>query len=372
MADLKIYKNVRFANRIDTEANWAMANPTLEPGELAFVGNDENYIMILGDTHKKPIKEILNELSTGKHDTHVFYPGKNGSGGSGGGGGGGGSSSIPIATIDTIGGVKVPTSATSGLNLKKDGTLTNALISRYDSSRECFVIKKLYVENLEYDNKVTNPAFEGDTITLRDGLSSALTLRAGIVITSLKKDFDGFFGLSANNRLTIKQLDGTYVEMLGVSAVNNDTVGLISIVKGASVATIQNCSTLTITDSAENTVYTPSGDNITIDVTPPKLKVNGQDTVYNAETREYNVEIDGGLTEENRQKIAQLEQSLDDIETLKRETLIDVKAGDVIRAVKNGDRTVTIHHAEVAVGREDSDSIQIGRASCRERVCLSV
>jgi hypothetical protein len=354
MADVKIYKNVRFANRIDTEANWAMANPTLEPGELAFVGSDENYIMILGDTHKKPIKEILNELSTGKHDTHVFYPGKNSSNNSGGGGG---STSIPIATIDTIGGVKVPTAASSGLNLKRDGTLTNALINRYDSSRECFVIKKLYVENLEYDNKETNPSFEGDTITLRDGETTALSLRAGIVIDSLKKDFDGFLGLSSNNRITIKQLDGTYVEMLGLSAVNNDTVGLVSIVKGASTATIQQCSTLSVVDSGTTATYTPAGNNVTIDVTPPTIKVNGQTTTYDANAREYSIVLDGGLTPENIAKIEQLEQSLDDIATLQRETLVDVKAGNIISVTKNNDRTVTIHHAEVAVGRTDSDSI---------------
>jgi hypothetical protein len=145
--------------------------------------------------------------------------------------------------------------------------------------------------------------------------------------------------------------------MLGLSAVNNDTVGLVSIVKGASTATVQQCSTLSVVDSGTTATYTPAGNNVTIDVTPPTIKVNGQTTTYDANAREYSVVLDGGLTPENIAKIEQLEQSLDDIATLQRETLVDVKAGNIISVAKNNDRTVTIHHAEVAVGRTDSDSI---------------
>lgn len=345
MAEIKIYKNVRFANRIDTEANWVMNNPTLEPGELAFVGEAGDYYMILGDTHKKPIKQIIQEQKSGAHDTHIFYPGKGSSSP-------GGSSSIPIASATLVGGVKVAESVTSGLILSTDGSLSNALIERYDFTRDCFVIKKLYVQNLEYDNKVTNPAFEGDTLTLRDGATIPVSVKAGIVITNLKRNFNGFLGLSAENRIMIAQEDGTNAQVLGIGYTGQDASGMVQITKDGNVAYLKPCTTLNIIDGTNSLVYDPSLESVAINITPPAIKVNGQSTSYNAETREYNITLDGGLTPENITRIEQLEQSLDDIATLKTETLTDIQAGDRITVTKI-DRVVTVDHAGNTLKEEE-------------------
>ena len=347
MAETKIYKNVRFANRIDTESNWVMANPTLEPGELAFVGENGNYVMILGDTHKKPIRQIIQEMGTGAHDSHIFYPGKNNSGS--GGGGGGGSTTIPVASATILGGVKVPEEKVSGLTLVGDGTLKNALISEYDYDRGCFVVNKLYIKDLEYDNKVTNPSFEGDFLTLRAESTSALAVKSGIVIKSLQEGFDGFLGLSAANKIIIAQTDGTYAELVGI-APTGVGVGLVNYSSSNNYATITECSTLNLHTNTGDIAYSPSAPTVDIDVTSPPISVNGQIFNYNPEIKQYNIELEGGLTEENRQKLEQLSQSLEDINTLKQETLINVLEGNLIDVLNNNDRTVTVTHSEVSQG----------------------
>ena len=347
MAETKIYKNVRFANRIDTESNWVMANPTLEPGELAFVGENGNYVMILGDTHKKPIRQIIQEMGTGAHDSHIFYPGKNNSGS--GGGGGGGSTTIPVASATILGGVKVPEEKVSGLTLAGDGTLKNALVSKYDYDRGCFVVNKLYIKDLEYDNKVTNPSFEGDFLTLRAESTNALDVKSGIVIKSLQEGFDGFLGLSAENKIIVAQTDGTYSELVGIASTGVG-VGLVNYASSNNYATITECSTLTLRTNTGDIAYSPSSPAVNVDVTSPPISVNGQVFHYDSNDHLYNIELEGGLTEENRQKLEQLSQSLDDIDTLKRETLINVLEGNLIDVLNNNDRTVTVTHSEVSQG----------------------
>lgn len=346
MAETKIYKNVRFANRIDTEANWVMNNPTLEPGELAFVGDNGNYFLILGDMHRTPIKQIIQEREAGGHDSHIFYPGKKGSGGTG---------AIPIASATLVGGVKIPDYSTSGLTIAVDGSLKNALIEKYDFTRNCFVIKKLYVQDLEYDNKVTNPSFEGDTLTLREGQTSPVSVKAGMVITNLKRSFNGFLGLSANNRIMLGQEDGTFAEVFGIGYTGQDFTGMIKLSKDGNVAIPTACQTLIIQDGENTLTYDPSFSTVAINITPPTIKVNGQSTTYNAETREYNLILDGGLTPENIEKIEQLEQSLDDIQNLKTETLTDVQEGSKIK-VSKVDRVVTVSHDTSALQENNVSS----------------
>lgn len=340
MAETKIYKNVRFANRIDTEFNWIATNPTLEPGELAFVGENGDYYMILGDTHKKPIRQIISEIPSGLHDTHVFYPGKSTSSG---GGGAGGSTSIPVASATILGGVKVPEEKVSGLTISGDGTLKNSLISKYDYDRNCFVVNKLYIKDLEYDDKVANPSFEGDFLTLRADSTNALDVKAGIVIKSLQEGFDGFLGLSAENKIIVAQTDGTYAEMVGISPTGTP-LGLVSYTTGNNYATITPCSNLTFTTNSGTTIYNPATAAASINVSSPPISVNGQVFNYNATADQYEIELDGGLSSENLERLEQIEMSLDDIENLKVETITEVYSGNNITVVNNNDRTVTVNH----------------------------
>ena len=354
MAETKVYKNVRFANRIDTESNWVMINPTLEPGELAFVGEEGNYFMILGDTHRRPIKEIIDNPSA--HASHVFYPASR-TGDNGGGGGGGGSTTIPVASATILGGVKVPEEKVSGLTIATDGTLKNALVSRYDYDRGCFVVNKLYIKDLEYDNKVTNPSFEGDFLTLRAESTSALDVKSGIIIKSLQEGFDGFLGLSAENKIIVAQTDGTYSELVGIASTGVG-IGLVNYASSNNYATITECSTLTLRTNTGDVAYNPSTPAVDVDVTSPPISVNGQVFNYNTDNNRYDIELEGGLTEENRQKLEQLSQSLEDIATLQKETLTEVKSGNKITVTDNNDRTVTVNHDTTAL-QDDNISAAI-------------
>ena len=239
--------------------------------------------------------------------------------------------------------------------IKTKKALKNALIDKYDFTRSCFVIKKLYVQDLEYDNKVTNPSFEGDTLTLREGQTTPVSVKAGMVITNLKRNFNAFLGLSANNRIMLGQEDGTFAEVLGIGHTGQDFTGMVKLSKDGNVALPTACQTLVIQDGENIFTYDPSFSTVAINITPPTIKVNGQTTTYNAEKREYNIVLDGGLTPENIEKIEQLEQSLDDIQTLKTETLTDVQEGSKIK-VSKVDRVVTVSHDTSALQENNVSS----------------
>ena len=352
--ELKEYKNIRFSNRIDSESNWRVANPKLWRGEVAFVnrGNNE-YVMVLGTGDSYNMKDILSNLNTGTHDGYVFYPGPRSSGITG---------DIPPATATTVGGVKVGPTADSGLILDSQGNLKNAIFNGYDTSKECYFVDKLYIKNLEYDNQQTTPTFSGNTITLRYDNPAGLAQNqiTGIQFDNMygggKNGQKGFIGFNHLYQLVISVPNQGNVPILGVASPNNTITGLVRADETSIYGSVVECSALNVVDGATESVYSPT-QALTINITPPKLKINGQEASYNAMDREYNVYMDGGLTPENAEKLARLEQSLEDIETLKQETIVRIMEGSLVKVTDNKNRTYTIDHQTIKM--EDSTTTSL-------------
>lgn len=350
MPDITIYKNVRFANRIDTEANWVDADPVLEPGEIAFVGQSGYYYMVVGCEHKTSMANIV--LNPEGHATHIFYPG---SGGSGGGGGG----AIPVATDSTIGGVKVAHPFLSGLTLETDGALSNALVSGYDAVEERFIIDRLHVKNLSFDQQSSNLSASGNYITVRaeaDGGMGSEDI-AGIVVENITGEYyNGFLGINRDNQIVINYLGSPIagVMVTGVGA------GYVLAEEKLPYATIVPFEPLTFVDGEVTTQYTPDKADTSITLTPPAIKVNGQATSYNAELREYNISLSGGLTPENAAKLEQFDNYISIIDNLNSQHINAVEGDEThisAQMIANGElgQKIQVTHKDIACTNENSN-----------------
>jgi hypothetical protein len=74
-------------------------------------------------------------------------------------------------------------------------------------------------------------------------------------------------------------------------------VGLVNYSSSNNYATITECSTLTLHTNIGDIAYNPSTPAVDIDVTSPPFSVNGQIFNYNPDIKQYNIELEGGLTE---------------------------------------------------------------------------
>lgn len=352
MADITIYKNVRFANRIDTEANWVDADPVLEPGEIAFVGQAGSYYMVVGCEHQTSMANIV--LNPSAHASHIFYPS---TGGSGGGGGGGGS--IPVATDSTIGGVKVANPLLSGLTLEADGSLKNSLVSGYDAVENRFVIDRLHVKNLSFDQQSSNLSASGNYITVRaeaDGGMGSEDI-AGIVVENITGEYyNGFLGINRNNQIVINYLGSP----VAGTVVTGTGTGYIFAEEGFPYATITPFEPLTFVDGDATIQYTPDKPDTSITLTPPAIRVNGQLTSYNAELREYNISLSGGLTPENAAKLEQFDNYIAIIDSLNSQHINAVEGdGTHISAemIANGalGQKIQVSHNNITCTNENSN-----------------
>lgn len=355
MADITIYKNVRFANRIDTEANWVDADPVLEPGEIAFVGQAGYYYMVVGCEHKTSMANII--LNPAGHASHIFYPSSGNSGGGGGGGGGGGS--IPIATDSTIGGVKVSHEFISGLRLEGDGSLSNALIESYDSENQRYIIDKLHVRNLSFDQQSESVSSTGNYITVRSGVTEGLDEEevAGLVVENITGEYyNGFIGINRHNQLVLSYLGSHFVGAVlsGLGA------GYVEVAEHSPYARIKEFQSLSFVDGENTIQYTPDKPNISITLTPPIIKVNGQTTSYDADLREYNISLDGGLTPESAAKLEQFDNYIAIIDNLNAQHINAVEGdGTHISAemIANGElgQKIKVTHNNIACTNENSN-----------------
>jgi hypothetical protein len=355
MADITIYKNVRFANRIDTEANWVDADPVLEPGEIAFVGQAGYYYMVVGCEHKTSMANIV--LNPEGHASHIFYPSSGNSGGGGGGGGGGGS--IPIATDATIGGVKVSNSLISGLMLEEDGTLSNALISGYDAVEDRFIIDRLHIKNLSFDQQSSNLSASGNYITVRAEADGGMGSEdvAGLVVENITgENYNGFLGINRNNQIVIRYLGSpiTGAVVAGVGA------GYIFAEEGIPYATIVPFEPLTFVDGENTIQYTPNNPGTSITLTPPAIKINGQATSYDAGLREYNILLDGGLTPENAAKLEQFDNYIAIIDNLNAKHINAVEGDEThisAEMIANGElgQKIKVTHNNIECTNENSN-----------------
>ena len=347
MADITIYKNVRFANRIDSEANWVEADPVLEPGELAFVGQGGHYYMVLGCEHQTSMANIV--LNPTGHASHIFYPG---SGGPGGG-------SIPIATDSTVGGVKVYHEFISGLRLMDDGSLSNALIESYDNENERYVIDKLHVRDLSFDKQSETVASTSNYITVRSGAEEGLLEDefAGLKIENITGEYyDGFLGINRNSQIVVNYLG----DPVAGAIVVGEGAGYIRAEKGLSYAIIEEFQPLTFIDGENTMQYTPDQSGTSITLTPPAIKINGQATSYDATLREYNILLDGGLTPENAAKLEQFDNYITIIDDLNAKHINAVEGDEThisAEMIANGElgQKIKVTHNNIECTNENSN-----------------
>ena len=348
MADnpnLTVYNNVRFANRIDTPGKWIDKNPVLHMGELAFVGSNGDYYMILGDEHSTPVGEIIGNIEG--HLSHVFYPASK----TGGGGGGSGYILTP-ATDSELGGVKIPNERQSGLRITQGGSLYNALITGYNSETQRYEIDKLHVNDLTYTQQSANLSNTGDEIIIRLNAAQPLTGNAGLRFDNIKEGgIDGFLGINGNNQIVIYN-NGVPVEG---SVVHGNGSGYIFHDDNSPFCEIVEFTPLAIKDSSDTYTYSPAGGVKkgeepleAINITPPALKVNGQSTPYDATTRTYNITLDGGLTPETAAKLEQMSNYIDLINTIDSTMIKEVEGGAHIDT-KVENQKLTVSHKNVTV-----------------------
>lgn len=348
-----IYNNVRFSNRIDTEENWLNSESILAEGEIAFVGDNGRYYMVVGDNHHNPMSYIVSDPDA--HASHVFFPGRHG--------GGGTDYELPIATASRLGGVKIPNAAESGLNIDENGFLKNALFSSFNVEENRWVIDRLHVNDLSFNSEHETTSFSGDDIVLRVNATEELLARetSGIIVNKIKGDIQGYLGIDRDNRIVINNYG--YKEFcVPISAV--EAVGFVNVSVTSPVATVTTPTNLYMTrGSTPFAYYSPlegltigtyefSGDDNVLELIPG-LNVNGQSIAYDVLTNSYSIELEGGLTEESAAKLANLDAYVEDLENLKNVTVTEINGGEKITTTREGN-SITISHTATETERPSS------------------
>ena len=344
--DIKIYNNIRFANRIDAYSSWNTTSKdiVLANGEFGIVTeNNKPTAIVIGDGETLVRKMIRNPDQYGHRILYTHNKYKNPE------------ITIPVASSTTIGGVMVGDEKTSGLRLDS-GSLSNALIESYDQANQRFIIDKLHVNDLSFSNKAESTSFTGDVIELRDGQTTAAVREAGLSIKNLLEGFNGFLGLSTNNKIAIRETTGNIIEVVGTLA-NIEAKGLLQVDPATSYATIVPSKELVFkVDAVSERRYTPEGrENITIDLQPATIKVNNQIVDYNSVTKEYNINLSGGLSPENAEKLDNLSQLYTRVGTLETTAITQAEGHTDYITIRKVDGKITVTHDNAAVKRAENE-----------------
>lgn len=350
----KIYNNVRFSNRIDTEENWLNSDAILAEGETAFVGDNGSYYMVVGDNHHNPMSYIVSDPDA--HASHIFFPGRHG-------GGGGADYELPIATASRLGGVKIPNAAESGLNIDENGFLKNALFSSFNAEENRWVIDRLHVNDLSFNSEHERTSFSGNDIVLRVDATEELSEQetSGIIVNKIKDDVQGYLGIDCDNRIVINNYG--YKEFcVPISAA--EAVGFVNVSATSPVATVMTPTNLYMTRGSTPFAYYSPLEGLTIETYEfpeggnvleliPGLNVNGQPIPYDVLTNSYSIELEGGLTEESAAKLANLDVYIEELENLKDGMISEISDGEKITTAREGNN-VTISHATTNTERPSS------------------
>lgn len=339
MADIKQYNNIRFANLIDEPNRWKTTSFVPANGEFVVLDDRDNTAIVIGDGSTSIATMIENKNN---YASRFFYNSKQS------GSGGGGTSSLPTASATVKGGIKVKSAAQSGLKMSGE-FLSNALISGYDTTKQCFWIEKLYVKDLSYDSKDISNGFAGSTIILRDGATSAATEPAGIVVTKLQNSFDGFLGLNTNNFITLKDTSGGYVS--GVLLPVTKGSGFVTI-GNSNIATVTKPGTLTFNNGLGQTeVYDPTNAGDTaITVQFPSIVVNGQN--IGISDGKYTIELSGGLTPDNAEKIGKIDGIDNRLKTLETNAITDAAGQTQQIKITRENGKITVSHEGADIKRD--------------------
>ena len=321
MAEIKQIRVGRFCNRTDALMNWVTYNPILLNGELGIIqgGLNGQTVLLVGDGVTN-VNTILENYSD--YNDNIIFCGQ------------GAQYDLPPAGID-LGGVKKGDETETGIKIE-DGIVSNLLVDDYDMLEDCYVINKVHIRHLIADREEEIPVFESSSITLRyldpAGVEAPEPLAdgsyAGITIMNTKELEDGTL---IPTQIVVDNSEQLYVsrneELKPVLTMSQllplDKPSLLTINSETGLGSLADVQPLTFTspyisqrfvdpitgeESIVEGLVTYTGLNATtIDLTPPQITVNSQPMTYDANTNTYAITLDGGLTEDNAERIAKID-----------------------------------------------------------------
>lgn len=299
----KIYDNIRTVQRCDTINNWQYySTATLATGELGcvFDNNFEHPYIVLGGatsatgepftmryiTKNRDKENIAPYIFISKQEVEEIVNG---------------GVQIPVASTTEIGGIKM--APLSGLMLDQNNALRSAIFT-WNYDKGCYSTDHLYVNTLEFGNKIESSLFDSDTITLRASATTYEFDFAGITVPT-DTDSHAMLGVNSSKQLVISdkyniptvalplQHPNADVAYCAVSCASDDTLGTL----------VPLNSLQFINSKTENTLSYNGSELVEVDITPPDIIVNGQNAFYDIDNNQFNIHLDGGLTEENLSKI---------------------------------------------------------------------
>ena len=346
-------RKARFANRIDTLNNWKTERPTLYRGELGLVTDNSGNLLygIVGDGSNDAGTIIENPTT---YNDNFFYSGK----------GAQYEFNVP-ATTTTIGGFKlmgtsneplIMTSKTTG-GKKEYLDLSPDLITGWNSVYGCFEVPKLFIKELYTLKETEEAVFKAEKIILRDDTDEPNPTPAmeegdysGITVNNIQEGVDGFMGLNYQGLPHTLRGNIYYPMALYNPSINKNTKGYVSINPGDSLITVTPHKALTIKRGTKEEVYNGIDNNINLEY--PTITLNNQSLVYDENSNTYSASFDGGLTEENAEKIAKIDVIESTMLTKEKITSgLDIKI--------TGDSNITIEHKKYTTTNAGGQEIEI-------------
>lgn len=321
----QIIKNARFCNLIDDYINWTdpNINPILRKGELGIV---------TGTTYGKTIGVIGNGIQNvsellSNFDDNLIYFGK-----------GAQYELLPAGT--ELGGVKDGNVQETAIQIK-NGIVYNKLVDSWNINENCYTINKLEIKSLICTDMTYAPVFETDTIQVRyidpnkvqEPTALADGKIAGVQVMNIIKNeeekwVDGFFGLNNQGNFYIFKNNVPYTFYPSLNPITKDITGFYSINVEDHAFSIISPKKLTFIndywakgepedegyEETKKQYYDSLEQELTINLTPPKIIVNEQNINYDVENNQYKITLDAeGLTEETAaliNRIPELEQTI--------------------------------------------------------------
>lgn len=337
MAEAKQIRQARFCNRTDSLLNWTTHNPVLLDGELGIIQNgiNEQTVLLVGDG-ETDVGTMLENYAD--YNNNIIFCGQ------------GAQYDLPPAGID-LGGVKKGDETETGIKVD-NGIVSNLLVDDYDMEEDCYIINKIHVRHLIADREEEVPVFESSTITLRyldpEGVEEPEPLPdddyAGITILRTKELEDGTL---ISTQVVVDNKEQLYVsrdeELRPVLTMENlSSVGkpsLIEVDKDTNLAKLTDVQSLTFTSPylSQTTTDPDTGEEIiiegsvlydglspvTLDLTPASFMLNGQEMEYDPTQNAYSIWLDGGLNQENLDKLNSIDAVVEGFDALKTELQAD-------------------------------------------------
>lgn len=337
MAEAKQIRKARFCNRTDSLLNWTTHNPVLLDGELGIIQNgiNEQTVLLVGDG-TTAVGTMLESYSD--YNNNIIFCGQ------------GAQYDLPPAGID-LGGVKQGDETETGIDIT-DGIVSNLLVDDYDMEEDCYIINKVHVRHLIADREEEVPVFESATITLRyldpEGVEQPEPLQdgdyAGITVMRTKELEDGTL---ISTQIVVDNKEQLYVSrdeelrpvliMEELSPIGKPS--LLEIDEETNLARLTDVQTLTFTSPylSQSKVDPDTGEEIvtegsvvynglepvTLDLTPASFMLNGQEMEYDPTENAYSIWLDGGLNQENLDKLNSIDTVVAGFDALKNELQAD-------------------------------------------------